>query len=428
MAGPAQLCLLADRSAREKNLAPSRSAPPSRRCWTAVTRKRLEVYAALAIGSAALALALGRPSAYGVAPDNGPPVTQAPSSTPATKPAPVVRPRIEVVFALDTTASMSGLIEGAKAKIWGMANRLASGQPRPDIRFGLIAYRDLGDEYVTKQVPMTADLDEVYDHLMGFSAGGGGDGPEHVNQALADAIRKTPWSQDDKVLRLVFLVGDAPAHDDYGDGLNSAALAKEAKAKGIIINTIRCGGDPETERMWTAIAALSGGDFATIAQNGGMVAVTTPYDEELQQLNRELAGTMVGFGSAGDMERAARKAMNRATMAAPAAAEAASFSAKSGAMAKEDLFAAVEGGLAVQSVPDSELPPEMRAMAPAERQKFVDDQLAKRSKLKAKILEASKKRDAYLKHAEKDNKVEDAFDGKVFDAVKEQARKIDVAY
>jgi len=67
-------------------------------------------------------------------------------------------------------------------------------------------------------------------------------------------------------------------------------------------------------------------------------------------------------------------------------------------------------------------------MAPAERQKFVDDQLAKRSKLKAKILEASKKRDAYLKHAEKDNKVEDAFDGKVFDAVKQQARKIDVAY
>ena len=53
-------------------------------------------------------------------------------------------PRIDVVFALDTTGSMSGLIEGAKQKIWSIADKLVSGNPRPEVRMGLVAYRDLG--------------------------------------------------------------------------------------------------------------------------------------------------------------------------------------------------------------------------------------------------------------------------------------------
>ena len=37
-------------------------------------------------------------------------------------------PRIEVVFVLDTTGSMGGLIEGAKAKIWSIANQMIAGE------------------------------------------------------------------------------------------------------------------------------------------------------------------------------------------------------------------------------------------------------------------------------------------------------------
>ena len=53
-------------------------------------------------------------------------------------------PKIDVVFVLDTTGSMGGLIQTAKEKIWSIATTMASAQPAPEIRIGLVAYRDRG--------------------------------------------------------------------------------------------------------------------------------------------------------------------------------------------------------------------------------------------------------------------------------------------
>ena len=52
------------------------------------------------------------------------------------------------LFVLDTTGSMGGLIEGAKQKIWSIANEMISAKPTPELKLGLIGYRDRGDEYV----------------------------------------------------------------------------------------------------------------------------------------------------------------------------------------------------------------------------------------------------------------------------------------
>ena len=128
------------------------------------------------------------------------------------------KPRIEVCFVLDTTGSMGGLIEGAKQKIWSIANEMISTKPTPELKLGLIGYRDRGDEYVVKSFQLTDDIDSIYGHLRDFKAEGGGDEPESVNEALAEAIEKMPWSQDRKVLKIIFLVGDAPPHLDYADG------------------------------------------------------------------------------------------------------------------------------------------------------------------------------------------------------------------
>ncbi|MEW8587194.1 MAG: vWA domain-containing protein, partial [Candidatus Thiodiazotropha sp.] len=92
-------------------------------------------------------------------------------------------PKIEVVFVLDTTGSMSGLIQASKEKIWSIASTMAQARPAPEIRMGLVAYRDRGDAYVTRVVDLSEDLDSVYATLMDFRAAGGGDGPESVNQA-----------------------------------------------------------------------------------------------------------------------------------------------------------------------------------------------------------------------------------------------------
>ncbi|HZT82441.1 MAG TPA: vWA domain-containing protein, partial [Gemmataceae bacterium] len=139
-------------------------------------------------------------------------LTAAPARAADDRPEPK-KPKIEVVFCLDTTGSMTGLIEGAKAKIWTICNQIAGGKPTPELKVGLVAYRDRGkEEYVTRVFDLTDDLDAVHGQLKGFRAAGGGDFPESVNEALHVAVNKITWGQDKSALRIIFLVGDAPPH------------------------------------------------------------------------------------------------------------------------------------------------------------------------------------------------------------------------
>src|SRR5207302_586895 len=195
------------------------------------------------------------------------------------------KPRIEVCFVLDTTGSMGGLIEGAKQKIWSIANEMISAKPTPELKLGLIGYRDHGDEYVVKSFLLTDDIDSIYGHLRDFKAEGGGDEPESVNEALAEAIEKMPWSQDRKVLKIIFLVGDAPPHLDYVDGPKYPELCRIAAKKDLIINTVQCGNIAGTTPIWKEIAKLSEGSYAAIAQSGGVAVIPTPMDDELARLN-----------------------------------------------------------------------------------------------------------------------------------------------
>ena len=92
------------------------------------------------------------------------------AAVPARPPAPKIAaeqkiaagPRVEVAFVLDTTGSMGGLIDGAKRRIWSIARRIGEGRPRPDLRIALVAYRDIGDAYVTRTYDLTGDMDEVF--------------------------------------------------------------------------------------------------------------------------------------------------------------------------------------------------------------------------------------------------------------------------
>src|ERR1041385_2754319 len=160
------------------------------------------------------------------------------------------KPRIEVCFVLDTTGSMTGLIEGAKQKIWSIANEMVSAKPTPELRLGLVAYRDRGDDYVTKDFDLTNDIDAIYGQLQSFRAAGGGDTPESVNEALDDAVKKLSWSSDKSVLKIIFLVGDAPPHMDYANGPKYPQVCKDAMKKDLIINPVQCGTLAETTPIW----------------------------------------------------------------------------------------------------------------------------------------------------------------------------------
>ena len=360
-----------------------------------------------------------------VKPDQPKLVVTKPEPKPEPKPKPEP-PKVDVVFALDTTGSMGGLIRGAKRKIWSMANQIVAGQPRPHVRIGLIGYRDLGDRYVTRRYALSEDMDDVYARLRRFRADGGGDTPEHVNRALADAIRKMKWRKGDKVLRMIFLVGDAPPHEGRS-GLYSSALSREAKRKGIVINTVRCGRMGSTARKWRTIASLSGGMYSSIRQDGAMIAITTPVDRELAELNKRLSATLVPTGSGRD--RAAARARRKANyaMSAPVQAESAKYRVNSGRLDSKDLLTVLGKGRKLEDVPPSALPAPVAAMPMPARRAYVSGVKSRRARIKAKIKKLSRSRDSYIK-ARRPKGAPKSFDDTLGDALEAQGSRAGIKY
>lgn len=341
---------------------------------------------------------------------------------------PALRPKIEVVFVLDTTGSMSDLIEGAKQKIWSIADELASAQPTPELRIGLVAYRDRGDAYVTQHFSLSDDLDAVYAKLQSFHADGGGDGPESVNQALFEAVHQTPWSQQENVYRAVFLVGDAPPHMDYPNDVPFHDTVKEAATRGIVLNTVQCGEMDGTRAVWLAIAQGAQGTFVSIAQSGGMQQIAAPMDAEIDRLNAALSGTVLPYGARAEQEVVRHKA--KLAEAAPAAASAArhSFLGKKGGSIVTgggDLLDDVrEGRVKLEDVKRDELPSELQALAPAQRAEALETRAQERAAIKMELDRLVKQRAAYVRGEEQKRRAtgaKDGFDGEVMKAVKTQA-------
>ncbi|MGH6768004.1 MAG: vWA domain-containing protein, partial [Xanthobacteraceae bacterium] len=208
------------------------------------------------------------------------------------------RPIVEVVFVLDTTGSMTKLIEGAKRKIWSIATSIVDCSPDAEIRMGLVAYRDIGDDYVTKTFDLTTDIQSLYADLLHLKARGGGDWPESVNEALHIAVTKLDWSRGRNATRIVFLVGDAPPHMDYAQDMKYPQVMRLARAKGITVNAVQAGGARDTERVWREIAQMGHGEFIPIPQDGGkIVVIETPYDRDIIDLQGRINRTVVPYGS-----------------------------------------------------------------------------------------------------------------------------------
>ncbi|MBO6938366.1 MAG: VWA domain-containing protein [Deltaproteobacteria bacterium] len=165
-------------------------------------------------------------------------------------------PRIDVVFAIDATGSMADEIQQVKQHLWATANGILQGDPQPDVRFGLVVYRDRSDSEHTRVVPLTRDVDAIHRELMNLQATGGGDYPEDVDAALQLAVDEMNWS--DTGARLVFLIGDAPPKD-YGVDRNG--LLERARRAEITFHTVQASGmTPEGGTLFTQIAQLTGGE------------------------------------------------------------------------------------------------------------------------------------------------------------------------
>jgi hypothetical protein len=150
-----------------------------------------------------------------------------------------------------------------------------------------------------------------------------------VNEALAEAIEKMPWSQDRKVLKIIFLVGDAPPHLDYADGPKYPELCRIAAKKDLIINTVQCGNIAETTPIWKEIAKLSEGSYAAIAQIGRRGGNRdAEWTTELARLNKKIGATLIPYGDATLQREVAAKQAFAESAPASAAADRLSYNAK----------------------------------------------------------------------------------------------------
>ena len=351
---------------------------------------------------------------------------------------PVAAPKIEVVFVLDTTSSMSGMIEAAKEKIWSIASTMASAQPAPEIKIGLVAFRDRGDRYVTRVIDLSEDLDSMYATLMDFRAEGGGDGPESVNQALHDAVQSISWSQDPDSYQVIFLVGDAPPHMDYQDDVKYPVTLAAARMKGIVVNTIQCGNNPATTQQWVQIAQLSQGRHFNVSQGGDAIAISTPFDTELATLSKALDDTRLYYGTEADKVEQDRKVAAADKLHSVASVESrarrATFNASAAGtrnfLGRGELVADIADGLVdLFEIDTDELPESMRPMSAPQQQALIAEVKSKRDSLQRQITDLAKERESYI--AEKIEEVggaEESLDYKIFSAVRDQAGKKGLVY
>lgn len=174
------------------------------------------------------------------------------------------RDGLDLVITFDSTGSMTGEINQVKRQIQRIGRRLV--ELIPETRISICTYRDVGDEYVVKGLPLTRNLDQVQLYLNGISAGGGGDEPEAVDRGLQWSIYENPFQPTAR--KVILLFGDAPPHDErLADCLRMAAEFRQRM--GGVISTVTC----RNPRRLTA--------FEQIAEYGGGEAFLTQDEREI---------------------------------------------------------------------------------------------------------------------------------------------------
>jgi hypothetical protein len=331
---------------------------------------------------------------------------------------------------------MTRLIEGAKRKIWSIATSIVDCSPDAEIRMGLVAYRDIGDEYVTKTFQLTTDIQGLYADLLKLRAQGGGDWPESVNEALHTAVAKLQWTDSQQnVTRIIFLVGDAPPHMDYAQDVKYPDVMSMARRMNITVNAVQAGNARDTERVWREIAQLGRGEYIPIPQDGGdMVSLNTPYDRDIREMQGRIHGTILPYGPS-LQRQSVREKVNQLAAAPPAAAtdlsaymnkRAVTGTSHDAITGEGDLVADIASGRKqLGDVKDEDLPDSLKNVPTSERKAVLDKQLAARKALNDKLAELVKKRDAYIaeQRAKQPKKATDSFDLAVEAALKTQIKR-----
>jgi hypothetical protein len=315
------------------------------------------------------------------------------------------RPVVQLAILLDTSSSMSGLINQARAEIWSVVNELAKTRrhgKRPRLEVALYEYGksslSRSDDYIQRLVDFTTDLDHVSERLFALSTNGG---DEYCGAVIDRATRELDWSDADGALKIVVIAGNEPftqGPKDYKSAVRAAI------ARGVVVNTIHCGSFADgVSGRWQDAARLADGSYAHIDHNRQVAKAQAPQDAEIKKLDAELNQTYVGYGKGGAQKKARQAKQDKAASGAgqAAAVERAAFKA-SGAYQTEDwdlVDAVKEGKVDLEAVEEEALPEPMRAMSRTDRTAHVKKLAERRREVQARIKTLAAERDDFLKQA-----------------------------
>jgi len=333
---------------------------------------------------------------------------------------------VDLAICLDTSGSMSGLIDSARRKIWAIVNDLALAKPTPRLRVALLTYGNSGHPegagWVRVHSDFTEDLDRISQLLFSFKTNGG---TELVGRVLQTSLQSLQWQPDKGALKLIVVAGNESADQDKKVSFRD--VCREAIARGIMVNSIYCVRNEDVIDTWREIARLSDGHFAAIDQDEGTVDVATPFDEELAALSKSLNSTYVAFGEHGDEGKKQQRVQDANAEGLSGGAAADRAKAKSGRLYRAAwclVDATRNDEVKLEDVPDSDLPEAMRGMTLDEKKAYLKEQLEKRTGIQKQIAELNVKRQAWIaeelkKRGEKGDK---AFDAAVRKALRAQAK------
>jgi hypothetical protein len=315
------------------------------------------------------------------------------------------QPLIQIAILLDTSNSMDGLIEQAKSQLWKLVNELSlarkDGQP-PRLQVSLYEYgksslpQDSG--YIRMVAPLITDIDQISEKLFELTTNGG---DEYCGQAIRQAAGDLAWSPDNGDLKLMFIAGN----EEFTQGPVDYRIAcTEAAKRGLIVNTIFCGSQPEGARTgWQDGAASGGGSYTNIDQEQRPAAVDAPQDPALDSLNRELNATFLAWGDGGKVGKARQveqdqnassynhQVMSERTMAKTSVHYSVSWDLVDGARA---------GRVKLDGIVEKDLPFVLRGKTPREQRRYIDrlyaDRLAIGNNIRALYLERQRYVDQQL--------------------------------
>lgn len=206
-----------------------------------------------------------------------------------------VNPIADIAFVVDATGSMGDEIDYLQAELLDVINRVKKQNTCIDLNIGSVFYRDKGDEYLTRKSDFSNDPTQAINFIFDQSAGGGGDFPEAVDDAMNEAVNGLSW-RNNAISKIIFLVLDAPPHNDKNSVSRMNEITRQAAAKGIKIIPVTASGiNQSTEFLMKYMAIATNGKYIYITDHSGIGGThhkPTGVKEDVQYLNDLMVETI----------------------------------------------------------------------------------------------------------------------------------------